>query len=196
MVAANALDRRSIICKIGVLFGGETSGKPIIRSRKGQDSGKEIGKRPRECLIIFALLPGSLDLALQPDRPLPRKSFELRSFGVICRSLTQPSRIAKLAASLGLEPRKRLPPHAVFSRYTIPHRHVRSSDLLRGCLARTRTYNTPPEYQALTARRSHLDAHKLRDSAQLIEIIRVWSQLPEALKFAVLAVVRSMKEEQ
>ena len=41
---------------------------------------------------------------------------------------------------------------------------------------------------------THLDAHKIRQSAQLIEIIKAWSRLPEALKAGVLAIVRSERE--
>jgi hypothetical protein len=42
-----------------------------------------------------------------------------------------------------------------------------------------------------SSRDTQIDAQKLRDSSELIEVIRDWSQLPSALKAGVLAIVRS-----
>jgi hypothetical protein len=55
----------------------------------------------------------------------------------------------------------------------------------RGCLARTRTYNTPPEHQALTSVDAHPCAHDLQ------ELIAAWPLLPATLQSAVLEIVRS-----
>ena len=60
-----------------------------------------------------------------------------------------------------------------------------------GCLARIRTYSSLVENKALTPADAQIDAHKLRQSAELIEIIKAWPRLPAALKAAVLAIVRS-----
>jgi hypothetical protein len=56
-----------------------------------------------------------------------------------------------------------------------------------GCLARTRTYNSPPEHQAVTKANAHLDAHKLRSDAMLIEFIRLWRRLDNRTQRALLA---------
>jgi hypothetical protein len=58
------------------------------------------------------------------------------------------------------------------------------------CLARIRTYNSLPEHQALTEADAHLDAHKLRDSSELMEVIKAWAALPAPFKKAILALVR------
>jgi hypothetical protein len=58
---------------------------------------------------------------------------------------------------------------------------------MENCLARTRTYNSPPEREALTKADAHLDAHKLRSDAMLIEFIRLWQLLDERAKRALLA---------
>jgi hypothetical protein len=63
--------------------------------------------------------------------------------------------------------------------------------VLDRAFARTRTYETTSEHQALTNADAHLDAHKIRHSAELIEIFRAWWRLPEPLKAAVLAIIRS-----
>jgi len=57
--------------------------------------------------------------------------------------------------------------------------------LLGGCLARTRTYNTPSEREALTSVDAHLYAHDLE------ELIAAWPLLPATLQSAVLEIVRS-----
>src|SRR5207248_10477263 len=56
-----------------------------------------------------------------------------------------------------------------------------------GCLARTRTYNSLPQHQALTSANAHLDAHKLRSDAMLIEFIRLWRRLDKRTQRALLA---------
>ena len=67
-----------------------------------------------------------------------------------------------------------------------------SQDSETGCLARIRTYQSISEHQALALPDTQIDAHKLGESAELIEIIRAWAQLPEPLKAGVLAIIRSM----
>jgi hypothetical protein len=61
---------------------------------------------------------------------------------------------------------------------------------LRGCLARTRNYNSPAEHEALTKAGAHLGAHKIRPDALLVEVIERWPELSDEIKRAVLATVR------
>ncbi len=56
---------------------------------------------------------------------------------------------------------------------------------------RVRTCTTPAEHQALTAADSQIDSQKIRNSSELIEVIRAWAGLSEPLRAAVLAIVRS-----
>jgi hypothetical protein len=52
------------------------------------------------------------------------------------------------------------------------------------------------ENQALASPDTQIDAQKLRDSSELVEIIRSWTALPKALKAGVLAIVRSGEGER
>jgi len=70
------------------------------------------------------------------------------------------------------------------------------SNLNFGSSGRIRTYQTASEHQALALPDTQIDAQKLRDSSELIEIIRSWAALPEALKAGVLAIVRSGEGER
>ena len=64
------------------------------------------------------------------------------------------------------------------------------------CLARIRTYGSGSEHQALTSPNAQIDALKLRRSAELIEVFRGWWRLPEPLKAAVLAIIRTNNTER
>ena len=70
-----------------------------------------------------------------------------------------------------------------------------NSDTRNGCLARTRTYDSLRQREALTKADAHLDAHKLRDSSELIEVIKAWAALPAPFKKAILALVRPNGDE-
>jgi hypothetical protein len=91
-------------------------------------------------------------------------------------------------------------PEAESSKVVYPeefwHNQTPSDVSRNNCLARIRTYRTVPENQALALPDTQIDAQKLRDSSELIEIIRSWAALPEALKAGVLAIVRSGKGER
>jgi hypothetical protein len=65
-----------------------------------------------------------------------------------------------------------------------------------GSSGRIRNYRTVSENQVLALPDTQIDAQKLRDSSELIEIIRSWGALPEALKAGVLAIVRSGEGER
>ena len=60
-----------------------------------------------------------------------------------------------------------------------------------GCLARTRTYGSLAEHEALTSADAHLDAHKNRPDTLLSELIERWPELSDEIKRAVLATVRA-----
>ena len=68
------------------------------------------------------------------------------------------------------------------------------SKIKSGCLARIRTYDGPVENEALARADAQIDALKLGHSAELIEILKAWAELPDALKQGVLAIVRSIKK--
>jgi hypothetical protein len=59
------------------------------------------------------------------------------------------------------------------------------------CLARIRTYSSRSDNQALTSPNAQIDALKLKQSAELIEVFRGWWRLPEPLRAAVLAIIRT-----
>ena len=64
------------------------------------------------------------------------------------------------------------------------------------CLARIRNYGSSLENQALTFPNAQIDALKLQRSAELIEVFRGWWRLPEPLKAAVLAIIRTNDTER
>jgi hypothetical protein len=67
----------------------------------------------------------------------------------------------------------------------------RKTERFLGSSGRIRTYHTPPEDEALTAAYSQIHSHKIRPGFEICEVIRAWADLPEALRAAVLAIVRS-----
>jgi hypothetical protein len=60
-----------------------------------------------------------------------------------------------------------------------------------GARCRVRTCRSDIEHQALTLPDSQIDSQKIRQSANLIEVIKGWGRLPEGLRSAVLAIVRA-----
>ena len=64
------------------------------------------------------------------------------------------------------------------------------------CLARIRTYGSGSGNQALTSPNAQIDALKLQRSVELIEVFTGWWRLPEPLKAAVLAIIRTNNTER
>jgi hypothetical protein len=67
----------------------------------------------------------------------------------------------------------------------------KSPELADGARCSVRTCTTAVQHQALTGVNTQIDTQKLRDSSELVEIIKSWTALPEPLKAGVLAIVRS-----
>ena len=68
--------------------------------------------------------------------------------------------------------------------------HVRVLRVLRGCLARTRRYSLGAADEELTSGDSQTHTLKIEGMPELIEIIKAWSALPDALKGAMMVIVR------
>ena len=71
-----------------------------------------------------------------------------------------------------------------------------SSERRSGARCRVRTCSIAAEHQAVTLADTHIDSQKIRDSSELVEIIRTWAQLAPALKAGVLAIVRSGRKRE
>jgi len=55
--------------------------------------------------------------------------------------------------------------------------------------------NSLPEHEALTSAYVPLDAPKTRPGFEICEVIQAWAKLPEALRAAILAIVRSYTKD-
>ena len=60
---------------------------------------------------------------------------------------------------------------------------------------RVRTCTTSTQHQELRLADAQIDALKLRHGFEICEVIEAWSELPEPLRAAVLAIIRSHKGE-
>ena len=64
-----------------------------------------------------------------------------------------------------------------------------------GCLARIRTYDTVSENQALALPDTQIDTQKIRNGFEICEVIQVWPRLPDALRAAILAIIRTHEKD-
>jgi hypothetical protein len=62
---------------------------------------------------------------------------------------------------------------------------------VNGARCRVRTCRSATEHQGLAQDDTQIDALKIRQSGELVEIIEAWPCLSAALKAAVLAIVRA-----
>jgi hypothetical protein len=64
-----------------------------------------------------------------------------------------------------------------------------------GARCRVRTCTTSAEHQEVSRAGTQIDAQKPRHGFEICEVIEAWSELPEPLRAAVLAIIRSHKGE-